>query len=497
MRKIISVNGIKISGVTSDSRKVKPGYAFIAINGFAENGNKYISHAIEKGAIVIYTEEEPEKSYNVPIHIVDNARQKEANLAAELYKNPSKKLKLVGITGTNGKTTTSYLIHHLLSGKDDKVGLLGTIEYKLGSHSTSSKLTTPEASYTQYFLNEVLESGGKSAVMEVSSHGVKLRRVDYLDFDVAVFTNLTPDHYDLHPDFQDYLQTKKQWFDNLKEEAVIFYNWDDPFHREVIGASSAKSKIGFSIEGKGDINGKEINYSTNGLNMIIESQRGKQIKASVPILGKHNCYNVLAAVAVCSSLGLSNDEIEERLNSFPGIWRRCELIWQEPYGVIDDATHNPQNFRAVFEMAKELPKRRIHALVGIRGNRGWRINYENALTVAKHASQLNVQLTVTKSLDTNGPHDKLVQAEEDAFTKGLWEGGADFRMEETLKGGLESAIKELEPGDLLLLLGAHPFDNVREMAISLLEQQAKGIDVQDIHQDHPLPETLDESRRLM
>ncbi len=493
MIEVIIINNVKlehITGVTADSRDVRPGYAFVAVSGFKEDGNKYIKDAINRGAALVLTEQEFQGNYGVPIIRVKNAREKLARLAALKAGNPSKQLELIGITGTNGKTTTTYLIHHILNQSKKPTGLLGTIEYKIGQESIPSKLTTPDSSFIQSFLSQLIERDNQAAVMEVSSHGIKLKRVYSLDFDIAIFTNLTPDHFDLHPDFQDYLGTKKSWFDNLKKDACVIYNNDDPFSKEMVGDSPASTKIPFSMQGNGMITGDNRQLSANGISLDINVNQeivgtaGKignfTIKPHVlPIrigmLGNHNCYNLLTAVTASLVAGVSPDIIKNSVGDFKGVWRRMQIIYQKPFMVIDDASHNPNNFQAVFDAVKQLSYNNIWALVGIRGNRGWQINYENAKLIGQYVRDMGIKLLVSKSKDTNGLNDQLLADEEQAFIKGLWERGVHFELYETLEEGTSEVTRKLEPGDILLLLGAHPFDEAGQKIIPKLNERVRSL----------------------
>lgn len=487
MRKIITQDGVFIEGVTSDSREVKPNFAFVAISGFKEDGNKYISEAVEKGAAVIYTEKKPEADYHVPVIQVNDARHQLAKLAAMVYKFPSEELNLIGASGTNGKTSTTYLIQYLLNSSDLKTGLFGTIDYKIGDDSIPATLTTPDCTFTQYFLRKLVESKSDSAVMEVSSHGVKLQRVKYLDFDVAIFTNLSPDHYDLHPDFPDYLTTKRKWFDSLKNDACLLYNLDDYFYEQVTGNSKAETKVSYGLKGKGQIQGQNIRIDGEGIRfdvVITEpiiGSAGKlgQIKlqpqsfpVKVSMYGEHNCYNALAAVAAALIHGVTPEQIQDGLANFPGVWRRFEFLQRKPFMVVDDITHNSNNYKAVFETAKTLPYNRMWVLVAVRGNRGIQINHENASMIGMYKNELDFDLTVTTSVDVNAPSDKVYEEEEQAFTRGLWEQNAEFRFSDSLKDSLQDVVNRVGEGDLLLLLGGHPFDDIRERIKPLLERKS-------------------------
>ncbi|MDW7675214.1 MAG: UDP-N-acetylmuramyl-tripeptide synthetase [Bacillota bacterium] len=479
MKKIKVQDKLTLTGITSDSREVKPGYAFIAISGFKEDGNKYIGDAVKRGAAIIYTDKQiVEADWDVPVVFVKNARKELAKLADRFYQSPSKKINLIGVTGTNGKTTTTYIIHSILNNCNNPAGLLGTIDYKIGNESITSKLTTPHSTFIQQFLNQLVATNNKAAVMEVSSHGVKLNRVAQLDFDIGIYTNLAPDHYDLHPDFADYLNTKKSWFDSLKESACLIYNKDDTFASEMVGSSPAATKISYGFGENCVVRGDNRKINEKGLSLeitITEPFSGiagkigrfnlepQSITINTAMLGKHNCYNVMAAVTACLVHGIPLSKIQASLQKFPGVWRRMQLIQQEPFFVIDDATHNPQNYEAVFEATRELPYNKMWVVVGIRGNRGWQINYENAIVIGKYYQELKFNLAVTKSLDTNGPLDEVFPEEEQAFTRALWEHKVSFDLYDELFESLREVLGKVQKNDLVLLLGGHPFDNVNQM----------------------------------
>jgi UDP-N-acetylmuramoyl-L-alanyl-D-glutamate--2,6-diaminopimelate ligase len=324
------------------------------------------------------------------------------------------------------------------------------------------------------------------AVMEVSSHGIKLRRVDQLDFDIAIFTNLSPDHYDLHPDFQDYFLTKRSWYDSLKDEACIIYNIDDPFCEQMVSKSPVKTKISYGIRGKGQIQARNIVQSQSGaaFDLVIPqpitglagklglfSLEPKATSVKVKMFGNHNCYNALAAATVALINGVHITSIKKSLENFSGVWRRLEFLQEQPFTVIDDASHNSINFQAVFETVKDFKYQNMWVVVGIRGSRGWQINYENASMIGEYCKHLGFNLVVTKSFDTNSSTDELLEDEEKAFVHALWEKKIDFSLYDTLDESLERVVGEAKAGDIILLLGAHPFDNVRELIKPILAKK--------------------------
>lgn len=469
-----------ISGITCDSRQVSPGDAFVAIDGFEDDGNKYIDNAIERGVKVIYTERDMSE-LEVPVVKVDNARKVLANLANEFYDKPSTRLNLVGVTGTNGKTTTTHLIESLFTNNNFETGLIGTVKVKIGDETKEADLTTPGAVEINDYLNRMLTKDVEMVPMEVSSHGIKLHRIEGLDFDIAIYTNLTRDHLDLHDDFEDYLSTKKRLFQQCGADKIVLINIDDEYAQEIIaGTSSQVVTYGFSKEA--DIRVVDFQYDTEGSSFTVVIQKdlksiqGERLSpdkfdVDLSLLGKHNIYNGLAAVATGLLYGLSKKEIQEGLSKFKPFFRRLEVIYNDEFTIIDDCAHNPGNYRAVFETIEELNYNDLYIINAIRGNRGVKVNRENAELMSKYLPKLEVtELYITSCEKLANEYDIVSNEEREVFIKTLKDNGLDLMYFNKLKPCLLETISRVKENDLIVLLGAHAMDKAAEITLGLVNK---------------------------
>ncbi|MEO8209988.1 MAG: UDP-N-acetylmuramoyl-L-alanyl-D-glutamate--2,6-diaminopimelate ligase, partial [bacterium] len=316
----------EIKGLAYDSRKVKPGYIFFAITGLKDDGNKYMNNAIKNGANVIITEadlkltEEPD----IIIFKVKEIRKLMAQMSGIFYDNPSGKIKLIGVTGTNGKTTTTYLIKSLLKGAGYKVGLIGTIDYQLGDLKLDSTLTTPESVEMNMMLGEMVKSKIDFCVMEVSSIALKMDRVYGLDFNSAVFTNLTSEHLDFHENMENYFSAKKLLFDNLSERDYAISNNDDIYGEKILNDTKAK-KFFYSRSERSDLRSFNEKLSLHGIEFDVE-WNGKSYNLKSNISGRFNIYNILASVSTVLLYNIDMVSIQKSLLDFQEVNGRFNKI---------------------------------------------------------------------------------------------------------------------------------------------------------------------------
>ncbi|MBI2418062.1 MAG: UDP-N-acetylmuramoyl-L-alanyl-D-glutamate--2,6-diaminopimelate ligase [Ignavibacteriales bacterium] len=364
-----------ISSITSDSRKVKSGCLFVAIKGFAYDGHRFIMDAISKGAIAIILEDDKALPHEMFIHanvtkiVVRDSRKALAAVSHYFYKEPTKKLQLVGITGTNGKTTTAWLVKFLLEKLGHKSGLLGTIANYIGGRKLEAQLTTPESSELNELFHEMVLEGCSHAVMEVSSHALALDRVDGLTFHTAVFSNLTQDHLDFHGDFAAYFAEKKKLFDGLDAAAFAIPNFDDPYGREIVKDCKAKifsygstADCAFRIANiKFDLLGTRFNLSCNGAEVSIATN----------LIGKFNAYNLTSALAVLVSFGYSLNELLPYVSELPQVPGRFEVLSHENKIAIIDYSHTPDSLEKTLENIRCIVgnSRPVITVFGCGGNR--------------------------------------------------------------------------------------------------------------------------------
>ncbi|MCK4260644.1 MAG: UDP-N-acetylmuramoyl-L-alanyl-D-glutamate--2,6-diaminopimelate ligase [Halanaerobiales bacterium] len=461
-------------GVTCDSRDVKPGFAFVAIQGLKKDGHEFIEDALKRGASLIITEKPINIKSTVPFIQVTDGRIALAELAASLYGEPSNKITTIGITGTNGKTTTSSLLYHLLNQNKIGCGLIGTVDIDTGLQKKKAKLTTPNAVELEKYLREMVDANLKAVSMEVSSHGIKLKRTHGIDFDLAILTNLTRDHFDFHQNFETYIRTKKTLFKQLKKKAIALINGDDP-HAEFISKDIDAQVITYGIQDKNMIyidNIKKDNLKTKFELVIKKPIKGlknlvqpTQTLIEIKLPGTHNLYNTLCACGAGLLLGLSNNEIQ-KISTFKEVWRRFQILYDKDFTIIDDCAHNPGSYSAVFETIKNLSYKNLFIINAIRGNRGIQINRDNAKTIATWINCLrNVRLMITNCSELVKKDDLVHPEEEEAFLHILNESKIKYEHNPKIQPFFTKVKQIVKSGDLILLLGAHAMDKTGELIL--------------------------------
>ncbi|MCH9635518.1 MAG: UDP-N-acetylmuramoyl-L-alanyl-D-glutamate--2,6-diaminopimelate ligase [Chlamydiales bacterium] len=331
---------VEISGLCSHSRKVAPGDLFIAKSGMLDDGVRYIDEAIAAGAAAVLTDL-PDPSLPVAVAITSDVRALEGELAKRFYGDPSSELFVIGVTGTNGKTTTAHLIHHLLGG-----GMIGTIEYVIGDFRMDAELTTPDVVTNQKLLREMVKVGCESVVMEVSSHALDQGRVDGIDFDVAIFTNLSQDHLDYHGSMEAYAETKAKLFASLKSEATAII----PVGEERMIKECQASVVTYGIEA-GDISATDLHLASDHSSFKVDG-----ISYTIPLVGRFNVLNALAALAVRRG----------SFAAFPPVRGRLEQVAPN---VFVDFAHTPDALEKVLVALREFTKGRIILVFGAGGDR--------------------------------------------------------------------------------------------------------------------------------
>ena len=362
---------IEITGLSTDSKQVGPGFLYIAVRGERFDGNTYISEAIGSGAVCILTDLYNPFLKNVVQLICEESKKMEALLASRFYGHCDRNLFLVGITGTNGKTTTSYLVKHLLEEKE-RVGLIGTIACMVGEHHIKSRLTTPDCITCYKLLKEMVVSKLTSAVMEVSSHALCQNRVDGIFFDVALFTNLSAEHLDYHKSFEAYAEAKMKLFHKVKEGGKVVINHDSDW-ADKIKKRSCFPIITYGIQRASCFFARDIAMDLSGSSFIL-NYLGKEKRIKIPLIGQFNIYNTLAAISVAFLKGVRMEKIQERLSSFKGVPGRLQPIFTKKgvYLFIDFA-HTEHALQNVLQTLQALKKGRI---ITVFGCGGWRDRFK-------------------------------------------------------------------------------------------------------------------------
>ena len=357
----------EVRDIAYDSRKVKPGSLFVAVRGFHSDGHQFISQAVQQGAIAVVAERE--LPVDAPLVTVEDSRKALALLADAFYLQPSQRLKLLGITGTNGKTTTTYLVKSIIEAAGHKTGLLGTIDYRIGDRVYPAPNTTPESLDLQRLLSEMAECGADYCVMEVSSHALTLGRTAGCVFTGAAFTNLTQDHLDFHTTMDAYYQAKLLLFTGLSSGAWAIINIDDARGVEITRKTRAQViTTGFSEQANVRPLGT-IRHGIAGLSFDAVSPSGT-VPVESALVGRHNVYNILTAIGIGASLGLSAEVIGRGLKNMKAVPGRMEKVDNgQPYGVIVDYAHTEDALVRLLEAVREIATKRVITVFGCGGDR--------------------------------------------------------------------------------------------------------------------------------
>jgi len=360
--------GVEIASVTHDSRRAGPGALFVAIRGLATDGNDFVDAARKKGAVAVVSEGAP-RGAGTWVRVPD-ARAALALFSAAVLGDPARSLELVGVTGTNGKTTTTYLIDSALRAAGETVGLVGTVEYRIGRRIADAVRTTPESSDLQALFREMVDAGCRCAVLEVSSHSLTLERVHGLEFKVAVFTNLTRDHLDFHGDMDAYFAAKRRLFETLlRADGHAIVNLDDDRAPELLRASRGKAWTYSLADPKADFFAEEMRLGLDGTRLGARTPFGR-LELETALVGRFNVQNVLAALGAGLALGLKPDAVQRGIASLPGVPGRMERVSAgQDFTVLVDYAHTDDALKNLLETVRELKPRRVITVFGCGGDR--------------------------------------------------------------------------------------------------------------------------------
>ncbi|MBA7530873.1 UDP-N-acetylmuramoyl-L-alanyl-D-glutamate--2,6-diaminopimelate ligase [subsurface metagenome] len=321
----LNFQDIEITDISYDSRQTREGHLFVAVPGSKSNGHHFIADAISHGCRAVVTRKKINLAANIPQIMVSDPRRALALLSSNFYNHPSTRLKVIGITGTNGKTTVTYLIKSILEAQGERTGLLGTIQYQVGDRQIPAPMTTPESYDLQKFLSEMLQVGVNYVVMEVSSHALTQQRVSQTNFTSAVFTNLTRDHLDFHKDIKSYREAKSLLFKSLRPDASAVLNKDDETSAHLARLTKAKV-IWYGLDSEAEVKAQVLQSSLTGMKLALTTPKG-EFEINTPLIGRHNVYNILAAVAETLSLGIEPDIIIKGIEAVKTIRGRLEPVY--------------------------------------------------------------------------------------------------------------------------------------------------------------------------
>jgi UDP-N-acetylmuramoyl-L-alanyl-D-glutamate--2,6-diaminopimelate ligase len=467
----------EIAGLAVNSREVKPGDIFVAIPGLSRDGEDFVEDACRRGAVAVMARDAHPA---LPTIVVSDPRAALPHLSAAFYGDPSRRLRLIGVTGTLGKTSTASFIRAAMQAGGKDIGVIGSLGIWIGARAIHTGMTTPDAPVIHAAFREMLDEGLSSAVMEVTSHALLLRRTDGLSFALGVLTNLVPDeHLEFHPTPEHYLETKLRFFDLLAPGAPLIVNIDNALaaaHTRALGRplvdvtieDDARAQV--SVEHlKLDATGSQFTLRIRDpLPGLVASVAPAEIAVATPLLGREQVIDMALGATAALMAGTSPQAIRDAAANMRPLRRRMELIRAWPM-VLDDTTGNPRSLVGVFDFVRHLKiTGRIRVVFGLRGMRGAVINEALVEMLAKVAREHSAALVVTASRDAADARNRVQPEEAEHAIETLSRTGVSFTFEPDLRAAVARALAGIQPEDFILLLGAQGMDQAAEMSREIL-----------------------------
>ncbi len=471
----------EISAVAYHSGKVEKNGLFVCIKGYKTDGHKYLQNAKDNGAVVAIVEEF-QNQVDIPQIRVKNSRIALATAGANYYSNPSEKLTVIGITATNGKTTTAFMVDEILKCAGIKTGIVGTVMIKAGDEMIPSELTTPESLDLQKYMAKMVEFGVTHLTMEVSSSALDLHRVHDTDFDLVCFNNISREHIDLHGSFEEYFSIKSSLLKNAKRTAKAVINADEERISDLQTAVLAQTCT-YTVEKKdGDLQCENLDLSTGRATWTVKVTNQNKfssvqknlpdcfdIQLSVP--GYHSVYNAMAAIELCLLAGVEVLVIQKGLYQFRGVERRFQFLYEEEFKIIDDHFANAGNINVTLSTLEKMKYNHLHLVYAIRGNRGVIVNEENARMMARWLKKLPIKtLVATKSISHTGEKDAVTEQETDIFQSVMKEQGMEVAIYDELSDAVDVALSHVGKDDVILLAGCQGMDSGGKIILQKLSE---------------------------
>src|SRR5213079_3498175 len=448
VRQIIGTRDRTVENIAYDSRRVQRNGMFVALRGEKSDGHEFIGQAIEKGASVIVAERE-EQNPRATCLIVENTRTALADFAATFYGHPERKLKLAAATGTNGKTTTTFLIKHICENAGLRCGLIGTVRYEIGERMLPAIRTTPESLDLQELLAQIVNAGCKAAAMEVSSHALAQDRTRGLEWNVAIFTNLTQDHLDFHGTMKSYFESKMKLFTGLgsqkrKRKPTAIVNIDDRYGEQLLDKIDKRvAVITYGMGMRADFRASNYRVESSGTSYQLDA-RGKSYLVRVPLIGRFNVANSIAAMAAANALGISLRNAVLSLSKCPQVPGRLEMVpAKRQFQVFVDYAHTPDALLNVLKTLRELEPHRLIVVFGCGGNR----DREKRPLMGAVVDQNADHAIITSDNPRKEDPDKIIAEVEKGFR------GNHFDKITDRAQAISRAIEIAQPRDIVLIAG--------------------------------------------
>ena len=439
-----------ITGITYDSRRVMPGNLFVAMRGENTDGHRYVEAAIDRGAAAVVLEREGGLNPRATRIRVEDARHTLALASAEFYSHPSQQLKVVGVTGTNGKTTTAFMIKAIMESAGLGAGLIGTVHYQIGQRIIPASRTTPESVEIQDMMSQMLRANCSGVAMEVSSHALDLQRVAGIDYDVAVFTNLSQDHLDYHGTMKKYFEAKTKLFlalGSMRKRGRAVVNTDNEYGRRLIARLGGENAVvTYGVSSDAAIRALDVRVSADGTYFVVRTPQGS-VSVALPLIGRYNVANALAAIGAALSLGIDLGSIERALSTMRPVPGRMEVMdVKQDFHVYVDYAHTEDALRNVLMTVSELTKGRLIVVFGCGGDR----DQGKRTPMGEAACELaDFSILTSDNPRTEDPSEILKQIEE-GFPVGAQ---SRYQVIADRREAIERALDIARPGDSVLVAG--------------------------------------------
>jgi UDP-N-acetylmuramoyl-L-alanyl-D-glutamate--2,6-diaminopimelate ligase len=436
------IEKLLINKVVYDSRKVEDRSLFVAIHGYSNDGHNYLKDVPNHGAIAAIVEKE-NSEVKIPQYQVKDSRMALASIASEFYRPELDNMRVVGITGTNGKTTTSFLIRSILNEARIYSGLIGTIHYDIGGELIQAWNTTPESVDLFQMMYKMHQHDQRGCVLEASSHGLALHRLDGIKFEIAVFTNLSQDHLDFHANFEDYYQAKKSLFSHLKPDGSAIINSDDPYGQRLLGEIQSKS-LDFNTTGNATISATHWDSSLSGVTLLAQTPQGK-INITSPLIGKFNIENILAAISAGIALNIDLVTIKRGIESVSRVPGRLEPVPVNiDKNIIVDYSHTPDALEKALHVLADITDKNLWVVFGCGGDR----DKKKRPLMGKIAVEIADHVIITSDNPRNESPDSII----DEILSGIND-LQKVKVEENRRRAIENALKNTSAGDTILVAG--------------------------------------------
>lgn len=481
---------MEIQGISYHSQQVKPGDIFVCIKGFKTDGHAYIMGAISAGAVAIIVEDYQE-GWEVPQFRVANSRLALAALSARFYGEPSTSMKLIGITATNGKTSTSYMTNAILERHGLKTGLIGTVVVKIGDTAEPSRLTTPESRDLQAYFAKMKAAGVSHVTMEVSSSALELGRVANVDFDIVALNNISREHIDLHGSFEQYFEHKSSLIRHAGPDKLAILNLDCPYAASLVDKTEAQV-ITYGVERQdGDLLVRDLDLSTGRARFTVVLQNGLhtsqlqmapcEFEIELGTSGFHSVYNSMVAIIAAMLNHVPISTIQQALQAFRGVERRFEMIYEDDFKIVDDHFANRGNIDVTLSTLQRMDYNRLRLVYAIRGSRGPTVNRENAEAIAAWAPKLGIkQIIATLSRSHVTQKDIVTDEELQVFQQVMKEAGIQVQLYPELPDAISHALFHTDHGDLILLAGCQGMDAGAKIALEQLMKLRPDLDASQL-----------------